>query len=336
MKVGEPFNPFRRFHGIFIPEAIVRMRISPRSQICYGRLLRYAGRDCRCFPAVETLAAEIGVGVRQAQNCLAELHRARLIRKTIRPGTTDFIEFLWHEAFEPKHRGVNDVSPPGMLSTSQAANESAPPGCTKVHPKRVIHHHQEENHSEESGAHARVSGPFREKPFNDGGEVVSPSPLSGPRTSFNSPEEELMAFAQGKRQPLTRAVLQGVLEALELRGVTLERFVGAIRTQFGNNIKNPAGFLLDRARKIRSLLDAAVPPAAAPKAPASEDRCESCGGARGRGLIRAAEGIVPCTTCASPGFRAEFSEKEARRRIRSAQPEKLEAPVKGGDPDGHS
>ncbi len=312
------------------------MRISPRSQICYGRLMRYSGNNGKCFPAVETLAAEIGVGKRQAQKCLTDLQRARLIRRIPRPGTTDLIEFLWHEVFEPQDQGVNDSSPPGANHSSRGANESSPQGCTKIHPKRVIHHHQEENHSEESGAHARVFGRLGEKPSNDGGEVVSPSPLSGLRTSFNSPEEELIAFAQGKGQPLTRAVLQGVLEALELRGVTLERFVDAIRTQFGNNIKNPAGFLLDRARKIRSLLDAAVPPAAALKAPASEDRCECCGGTRGCGLIRAAEGIVPCPACASPGFRAEFSEKEARRRIRSAQSEKPAAPVKGGDPDGHS
>jgi hypothetical protein len=63
MKIGEPFNPFRKLTGIFIPTEILRLRhLSPRSQICCGRLLRYAGRNGSCYPSVETLAAEIGVG----------------------------------------------------------------------------------------------------------------------------------------------------------------------------------------------------------------------------------------------------------------------------------
>jgi hypothetical protein len=42
----------------------------------YWRLARYAGQDGRCFPAVGTLAQEIGVGDRQVQKCLAELEGA--------------------------------------------------------------------------------------------------------------------------------------------------------------------------------------------------------------------------------------------------------------------
>jgi len=67
-RVGQPFNPFRLFTGIFIPESLVRSNlVSPGAKMAYGRLARYAGQDGRCFPAVETLGQEIGVGERQAQ-----------------------------------------------------------------------------------------------------------------------------------------------------------------------------------------------------------------------------------------------------------------------------
>jgi hypothetical protein len=73
LQVGQPFNPFRIFTGIFIPEALVRSDlVSPGAKLAYGRLARYAGQDGRCFPAVETLAQEIGVGKRQAQRYVSD------------------------------------------------------------------------------------------------------------------------------------------------------------------------------------------------------------------------------------------------------------------------
>src|ERR1022692_3471771 len=90
-RVGQTFNPFRLFTGIFIPEAMVRYpHLSPSSKLAYGRLVRYAGEDGRCFPAVKTLAKEIGlrerrtrskanlfgeIGLRErrTRSCLAEL-----------------------------------------------------------------------------------------------------------------------------------------------------------------------------------------------------------------------------------------------------------------------
>jgi len=85
LMVGQPFNPYRLFTGIFIPEALVRSKlVSPGAKMAYGRLARYAGKDGRCFPAVSNLALEIGIGARQAQKYLAELEKAKLIRRRIR------------------------------------------------------------------------------------------------------------------------------------------------------------------------------------------------------------------------------------------------------------
>ena len=44
LQIGEPFNPFRFFNGIFVPEALVRTKlVSAGAKLAYGRLVRYAG-----------------------------------------------------------------------------------------------------------------------------------------------------------------------------------------------------------------------------------------------------------------------------------------------------
>jgi Helix-turn-helix domain len=113
--VGQPFNPFRLFTGIFIPEALARTNlVSPGAKMAYGRLARYAGQDGKCFPAVGTLAQEIGVGERQAQKYLAELETAKLIRRrtqfTGRVQTSNAIEFLWPRRGERSFRGGGERS----------------------------------------------------------------------------------------------------------------------------------------------------------------------------------------------------------------------------------
>src|ERR1700722_8448200 len=118
MDIGEPFNPFKRFNGIFIPEQIVRLStVSQGAKVCYGRLSRFAGKNRYCFPSVKRLAREIGVGERQTQKYLAELQDHGLIRKIPRPGISDRIEFLWHEVFLVPNKGVKHTSPPGVKDT---------------------------------------------------------------------------------------------------------------------------------------------------------------------------------------------------------------------------
>jgi Helix-turn-helix domain len=122
LRVGQPFNPFGMFAGIVIPEALVRSPVlSPGAQLAYGRLARYAGADGKCFPAMATLAAEIGVSERQAQRCITELEGEKLLRRQKRfsgpAQTTNAFEFLWHEVFELgggdgyDTRPVTDMSP---------------------------------------------------------------------------------------------------------------------------------------------------------------------------------------------------------------------------------
>ena len=130
LQVGQAFNPFGLFTGIFIPDALVRsMTISAGAKLTYGRLARYAGQDGNCYPAVPTLAAEIGMSTRQTHNYLAELERHKLIRRVCRfagrAQTSNAFQFLWHVLLE---EGVKKAAPEGV-------QDSAPGGgarsCTQ-------------------------------------------------------------------------------------------------------------------------------------------------------------------------------------------------------------
>ena len=322
MRIGDPFNPFRMFTGIFIPTGIVRLTtISPGAKLCYGRLMRFAGKRGVCFPSVKTLAVEIAVTERQTQNYLAELQRERLIRKSVRPGTSDLIEFLWHVALASSE-GVKDVSPPRVKNNFTEVIDNSPRECKNLHPKRVNQHHHQDDDDEESHVHPEVLGRLGEKPFIEGVSVhleVSGGGLdngSSASEPFDSPEAELIALALSKGQTLTATSLRSIREALELRGVALKRFVESVRPHFQNNITNPSGFLISRARNVRALMEPAESPKPPPKL---EDRCAHCWGPKGQGLITDGSAIIPCPVCSTPEFREDFAAKEAKRETRRAE-----------------
>lgn len=105
-KLGQPFNPFGLFYGVFIPEALVRFRnISPGAKLCWGRLARYKGEIGKCYPSQEKLAGELGVSERNVRRYIEELRSNGLIRK-VRRGLqlNNEYEFLWHEMFEGTQR----------------------------------------------------------------------------------------------------------------------------------------------------------------------------------------------------------------------------------------
>jgi hypothetical protein len=87
-------------------------RISPGAKLVYGRLVRYAGQDGDCHPAVPTLAGETGISVRQTQYYLVELERNKLIRRETRLSksgqTSNADVFLWHPLFQA---GVKKAAP---------------------------------------------------------------------------------------------------------------------------------------------------------------------------------------------------------------------------------
>ena len=126
-----------------------------------------------------------------------------------------------------------------------------------------------------------------------------------------SPEAELIALARSKGQVLAQRTLQIIRDTLELRGVSLAEFVADVRPHFRNNILNPSGFLIDRARHFHALSQPAVvrvPPKSTPETAAPH--CGSCNGQR---LVIKDKKIQPCPQCSTPEFRKEWEMKEAER-----------------------
>ena len=74
MKIGERFNPHKRFRGIFVPEPICKYRgLSSGAKVVYGRLCRFAGKGGKVYPATTRLADEVGISERQAREYIQEL-----------------------------------------------------------------------------------------------------------------------------------------------------------------------------------------------------------------------------------------------------------------------
>ncbi len=136
MKIGERFNPYRRFHGAFVPEAICKYRgLSPGAKLAYGRLCRYAGEDGKVYPAAATLAKEIGISERQVQAYIKELERGKFIdvdrqNKHYQKdggGGTNTVFFLWHAAYEG-YQGTPRKAPPlRQFSALVRSQETAAP-----------------------------------------------------------------------------------------------------------------------------------------------------------------------------------------------------------------
>jgi hypothetical protein len=137
LRVGEPFNPYKMFTGIFIPEPLVRRPdVSLGAKVCYGRLYRYGGQNGNCYPAVPTLAAEIGLGKRQVQIYLSELEALKLIRRVPQTGKPNRVEFLWHSIFVDSTPMTD--STPVTDSTLSVMPNITQGVCSIQHTKRVI------------------------------------------------------------------------------------------------------------------------------------------------------------------------------------------------------
>jgi hypothetical protein len=129
-----------------------------------------------------------------------------------------------------------------------------------------------------------------------------------------SPEGELADLVRGKGQTLTGSALRSIKESLELRGVSVAEFAADVRPHFRNNLLNPIGFLIDRARRFHELSR----PAIARTAPSSEraaepNDCRRCSGQR---LMLIRNRIEPCPDCSTLEFQMEWEAKEADRARR--------------------
>ena len=107
IEAGQAFNPYRQFNGVFIPEAILGLDITPAAKLLYRQLSRYAGRDGNAYPSYSKLAKDLGFTDRHVSRVAKELSDKQLIeirRRSEESGRqrSNAFVFLWHEAFEAK------------------------------------------------------------------------------------------------------------------------------------------------------------------------------------------------------------------------------------------
>jgi len=126
-----------------------------------------------------------------------------------------------------------------------------------------------------------------------------------------SAEAELIGLARSKGQFLTEHTLRLIRETLELRGVTLTEFVVDVRPHFRNNILNPSGFLIDRARRFHQLSQPAAVPVSS--APVQTGATVVCGACKGQQYVLTEKDIEPCRECSTAEFRREWEIKETER-----------------------
>lgn len=165
LRPGDRFNPSQIFIGSFIPNVLMRFTgLSDGAKLAWARLNQYAGHDGICYPALATLAKELGKSKRQVQRVLNELEEKGFIDRDApdqeakgRRETTHYY-FTWHTIFAesttrvtsvPSPRPPRDISVPSP-STPRDTSDSSPrdtsvaPLETDVSPKEN-QRKQEEN-----------------------------------------------------------------------------------------------------------------------------------------------------------------------------------------------
>jgi hypothetical protein len=97
MKEGSIINPHRMFNGVFIPDWLCsREDVTMSAKLVYGRLLRYAGADGKCYPKTKTLMHECGISEKSLFNALNVLESNALIKRDKDENKGNIYYFLAH------------------------------------------------------------------------------------------------------------------------------------------------------------------------------------------------------------------------------------------------
>lgn len=275
-QLGQPFNPFHLFHGVFVPDALVRYRgLNPTSKFLWARLARYAGRDGRAYPSVPTLAMELGLSDRQVQRGLALLERERFIRRDLQKTkkgdfTSNNYVFLWHPILaDATMTRAEDVAKPSPKTG--VVTHVSPRGEQNV--TTIMKRRLEEKTS---------SSPLAPTP-------LSPTPFPNVRKSDDerpSEKAELIdLILRSTGQGPDRRLVRDITEGLELRGISLREYLNDIRPRLGR-LKGPPrpGFFRHHMSAWSEALPAQLPPQSA-----SHARCTGC-----RGIGKTAQGYCTC------------------------------------------
>lgn len=110
------------FIGSMIPNWLqCRREINQGAKLAYARLAQHAGKDGECFPKQETLAVELGVSERTANEYVRTLVKFRLIEKE-RPGLG-----MSNRYFFLYHPWIHEGQPLAPSASGQERQESSAP-----------------------------------------------------------------------------------------------------------------------------------------------------------------------------------------------------------------
>ena len=131
-------NPWRMFPGSMIPNWLQHRReIRQGPKLAYARLAQYAGKEGRCFPKQKTLAGELGISERTANEYIRILVKFRLIEMERpglgRPNRYFFLDHPWIHEGQPETRSRSDQeqqeasAPEGKENSGQEQQETSAP-----------------------------------------------------------------------------------------------------------------------------------------------------------------------------------------------------------------
>lgn len=269
LEVGQPFNPFGLFNGIFIPEALVKAKgVSAGAKITYGRLTRYGGENGLCFPSVPTLAREIGMSPRQTQRYLSELEKTGLIRRLARLNEqgqqSNVFHFLWHPMFADAATRLKPAEVTDL--TSEAVTDSSPEGATDSSSKES---QSEESQFEEKTTNKRISGYASQKPrsaasspvrFSKGSQTQKQTGYCRHR-QIPTPRQTILLKAGPRRSSSPFGIESSGIGGASLRRASRFRSCSApgvlglltfVRCLIGSSPTRSLGLVADARRKVRT------------------------------------------------------------------------------------
>ena len=135
------------WQGSFVPNWLMRRpEVAPSAKLVYGRLCQYAGRDGIAYPALDTLAAEVGVTRRHVCRIINDLETLGLIQRKQQTrdngaSSTNIFSFIKHVWLSGG--GVTPMSPKEVhvLRESKERNINQQPHSrsrTEVHPETDV------------------------------------------------------------------------------------------------------------------------------------------------------------------------------------------------------
>jgi len=317
---NEPFAPRRVFRGIgaLVPEGVAASKVlSMTAKVCYGHLVRRAGKNATCWPSYRDISKSIGVGERQAIRAMKELIEVSLIRPTARRDktarqTSNEYEFIWGPILQGEGDKY-DTLPPDKSDTV-GVTDMTPTGVTDMTPLEVSNrnHHQEKN-TERKKPWSSSTGKGSSEPKPNASRNENPdSDDDSKRTEYASAKDELKAIFQAKTGTAIRVNdLDAIESTLVGAGLTWEVFVDEVQGHAWKRVTNPVGFLKHFAKTFRAKTQPASAPVTSTEAAARNYQCPQCFSKKpGEGSRLEGGTPVPCE-CAS----AEWIERQRARGV---------------------